>query len=510
MEKITTSKKSKLLSPSIGGSLLIGKGNSLENEIIKKTKIEIEESGRLTIVFSCRQHYEYTKDSQPFLIGMLVSVEGLPEEHDVMYYRILGEKQGSRLFFNWKKDKEEAEKKRRNEKEAKLSAEKDERELESARLLKGEEFANRLKEERKNKNKNVKKSRGIMLYAPNAVAFMGSSMTRIQNLVLNRVIKALQPYITKAIENKVRGVEERIMPPEGHIDVQFPLSELSCKSEYDKVEKEVLELKNTYIAYNYSDEEGVFRKYLNLFESVDVPIVSKSKMVEVRTTMGLTELLCNPFLSEGIEEKDKDMIINGFFSYQNNVLVYVRSRITQRVYLWLSSFKNTNNNKVVFSVAKIRSMLSLEEKYGNWSDFKKRILDDTQRELDENSYRFDLSFNYTPKYHGGTTGFPDEIEFEIIDNRETERYNTFKKEIEGIYDYFEKNSLSGNQSDKLTVLIDSDTLPYAKEEIRRIKEAIGQGPVRNKAAFIYKTFKSNMEKHIKNKQKKKSENIQSL
>ena len=132
-----------------------------------------------------------------------------------------------------------------------------------------------------------------------------------------------------------------------------------------------------------------------------------------------------------------------------------------------------------------------------------RILEDTKRELDENSYRFDLSFRYTPKYSGtATTGFPNEIEFEIIDNREKEIYQTFKNEIEGIYSFFENKSLSRLQADKLILFIDSDTLTYAKDEIKRIEEALSQGTVRNEAAFIYKTFHSNMEKYVKSKKKK--------
>lgn len=486
------------LYPKRHSSLLLNSKEPLVNEIMGTVKIEKDENSRLTVVFDQKKHYDYVKSNSTAIIGIIQCFDELPDNYDIMYYRVPGKKDD--ILFNWKADKEKAEKQRRDKEEAESMEREREREIKSARVLKGADFAEKIAEEKKKTDKKHKKGKSIMLYAPNSLAFMHSELTRLQTLVLHRVIKTLQPYIKQAIDNHRNGIDEIIEPEHGYVDVQFPLSELAFKSEYEKVEAEILQLKDTYLKYDYNSEDGLFRKFVNVFESVDVPLVGKSKMVTVRTTFGITKMLCNPFLPE---YENASAITRGFFSYQSNVLDYVRSRITQRIYLWLSSFKNSASKKVSFTIKHIRAMLSLEGKYDNWYNFKMRILEDTKRELDENSYRFDLSFRYTPKYSGtATTGFPNEIEFEIIDNREKEIYQTFKNEIEGIYSFFENKSLSKLQADKLILFIDSDTLTYAKDEIKRIEEVLSQGTVRNEAAFIYKTFHSNMEKYVKSKKKK--------
>lgn len=83
------------------------------------------------------------------------------------------------------------------------------------------------------------------------------------------------------------------------------------------------------------------------------------------------------------------------------VAIALKSTFSQRFYELCSQYRNAGF--FFYTVEKLREMFMLEKKYKRGCDFKRRVLDDPQKELRElyNAGQCDLYFEFEPKSYKG-------------------------------------------------------------------------------------------------------------
>lgn len=472
-------------------SITVYTSNETEARILESAKI-VRENEDYILCLTDENAVDYVlKAPKIFFVSQLIgSFDSMPKVSK-MFVRMDGSDTKKLLF-----DYEEAERKHREkiekEDEKERKEKREAREAESARILKGEDFVNLLSKKGDKRKKRESKINPIVLYAPNTLPSMSKKLTRIQKIVLSRVVTELQPYVRKAITNHHNeGKDTIIMPESGQVEISVPLSDFTDRNHYKKIQKEIEELASTQIILEVEDEEGSGYEIVNVLESAFVPMEGNRKVIKCTTTRKITYLLCNPFLPEE-KYKNIEEVQRGFYSFSGSVIELVSSKITQDIYMLLSRKKNIGKEFII-TPESLKERLDLQDKYTRWSMFKKRILDEPMNELEENSYRFDISFSYTPIYENrkSDTGYPDKIRFKIIDNREREEYMKFKKELESLQNKLCSLGITQDQANNLLKPIDNKNLQYAKSSLEKVIKMSEN--LKNPPAFIYKKFYSAIE-----------------
>ena len=94
-------------------------------------------------------------------------------------------------------------------------------------------------------------------------------------------------------------------------------------------------------------------------------------------------------------------LAQNFTSYSMTVAIALKSTFSQRFYELCCQYRNAGF--FFYTVEKLREMFMLEKKYKRGCDFKRRVLDDPQKELWElyNAGQCDLYFEFEPKSYKG-------------------------------------------------------------------------------------------------------------
>lgn len=452
--------------------------------------VEIKDSMDGTTI-ECRSREDYklvtsTLKDNSFRCGTaLVIMEKVTGHQTDRLFTLYGEE--STLIF----DREESMRKVMESEEEKIRKEKlDKQEKEEEKRRELLEKQDMFLEIKPKPQTGKKKSRIVTaVLEPNAAAFFRGEMSRIQNIILHKTIMHFQPYIKEAISNEKAGISKIVGPK--NLDIQIPFNEIvDSSNQYDKLRHEVEDLMNIKLEFDVTDGQNRERQIINLFEKSTIPLTSHKSYVQFKTTESITRILCNPFLPK---EHYTNQISRGYSTYMSNVLEYANQN-TQRIYLWLSAFRNSENGKVIFPVEQIRKWLCLENKYQKWGDFKKRILENTKQELDENAYRFDLTFTYLPLYRGDSLrGMPDDIEFTIIDNRQREEFINYRTKAEKIRTTMLSLGMSQNTADNLLKLANINNVDGLVETVERI--ATLRNSVNNPASFANKKITEYLKNH---------------
>jgi len=406
------------------------------------------------------------------------------------YHRTEG---GARsLYYDYKKQKEEQARREREEQERREREEQERRERERRETFQAQDVYKELKP--KGSTRKPKKGKVMKVLAPNTYAFLHGNLTRTQNIVMHKIINAFQPYIKKAIQNHELGIEGAELPEGGTMQIDFPLSDLSSRSEYKEVEQEIRQLMDLTLEFEVTEETGRQKLYINVFDSIKVPLEENRKVVKCKTAQTITKILCNPFLPE---ERYTNRIARGFFNYQSNV-IELTNKNTQRIYLWLSSFKDAEQGSAVFSLSQIRDMLNIADQYSTWGNFKRVVLDGAKEELDRNAYRFDLTFTYNLIYNDRrSAGFPDAIRFNIIDNSKTEAYLKFRAAVERLTNTMMAVGVNQQQVEQCIKLIDNRNIKEALGVLDKIKNLLVS--VDNPPAFMYKRLYTFLQEEVRNR-----------
>ena len=92
-----------------------------------------------------------------------------------------------------------------------------------------------------------------------------------------------------------------------------------------------------------------------------------------------------------------------FTTYDLTVAIALKSVYTQRMYEICSQYKNRPNKSFFIRVDELRNIMMLEKKYTNGSDFKRRVIDSSQKELKElfDRGQCDLFFDFNEKEKDG-------------------------------------------------------------------------------------------------------------
>ena len=224
------------------------------------------------------------------------------------------------------------------------------------------------------------------------------------------------------------------------------------------------------------------------------------------------KLIFVPKLKPYLLQLKKDFTILQLADYKN-----LHTSTAIRIYEILSSYYGRNQKVVTVEVEELKEMLGLKGKYDRFEAFRRRILDDAQKRLLDNT---DYSFTYAVKKKGRT---PHSIEFSINSNKpkaiQRERQ---PQEVEAV-EFAEVENVANVAHEKLfeelhpivkgwgvgvsafMKLIEGNPEEKIRAGIKTTKQAEQVGKVENLAGFFVKAVKEGYTTASEAKGKKQTE-----
>jgi len=176
-------------------------------------------------------------------------------------------------------------------------------------------------------------------------------------------------YCTSLIRPEDKDLAKYTIP----IKDFFEDCNLSGYSGYSQIKNELKDFKSSFIEISSEEEEGAFT-FVNIFASVGyVP------------NRGVVEVCFNPQLKPYLIS-----IQGNFTQYDIKQTLAMSSVNSIRIFELLKQYENFGKRRI--NLEDLRTILNLEGKYSTWSGFKKRVLEQAQKECEEHT---DLNFTYT-------------------------------------------------------------------------------------------------------------------
>lgn len=151
----------------------------------------------------------------------------------------------------------------------------------------------------------------------------------------------------------------------------------------------------------------------------------------------------------------------------------------------------------------LRKYLRLQNKYGRYCEFKKRVLTPVQEELKEKSATnsSDFSFDYTEEYAPGVrrTGEPLYLNFKInvsstfVDNHEQE---LLKSQQRYIYDILRSKSLllQEEKASEISSMVTLENYQRISMRIQSVNEKfMEKNDIKDKRSYLYKSLINEIE-----------------
>ncbi|WP_460640201.1 replication initiation protein [Larkinella harenae] len=159
----------------------------------------------------------------------------------------------------------------------------------------------------------------------------------------------------------------------------------------------------------YPDSEVGGKTYSQVKKAV-MRLVSRSITVETKDARGVREVVSNPLMATCRYKEGTGFVIAQFNNFvkpyllelkgdftraQELTLIGFRSFYSFRVY-WLLKLSAFNKDIIEMELTPMKQMLNLVDRYANFADFKRFVLDVAQQEIAFT----DMAFEYTPQKVG--------------------------------------------------------------------------------------------------------------
>ncbi|MFD1141103.1 replication initiation protein [Larkinella insperata] len=159
----------------------------------------------------------------------------------------------------------------------------------------------------------------------------------------------------------------------------------------------------------YPDSEVGGKTYSQVKKAV-MRLVSRSITIETKDARGVREVVSNPLMATCRYKEGTGFVIAQFNNFvkpyllelkgdftraQELTLIGFRSFYSFRVY-WLLKLSAYNKDIIVMELTPMKQMLNLVDRYANFADFKRFVLDVAQQEIAST----DMAFEYTTKKEG--------------------------------------------------------------------------------------------------------------
>ena len=264
--------------------------------------------------------------------------------------------------------------------------------------------------------------------------------------------------------------------------------------------QKLLERKISFIAYE--DGKKMF---------IDTHLVMAVKRLAEPTKEDNTffSVMLHPALKPYLLQLKED-----FSQFQLSEYKALHTHTAIRIYEILKSWHGRGKSKVTFEVEEFKEMLGLKGKYGHFGGFKKKVLDEAQRRLTENT---DYSFTYHVVKQGKA---PHSIVFEISKNKPTiakkkaEPIEAEAVEVETVTNETHENLFEelqpivkgwGMGNLALMKLIEGNPEERIRAGIRMTQEAEKGGKVPNLAGYFTQAVREGYTSTTEAKAKKQTE-----
>lgn len=248
------------------------------------------------------------------------------------------------------------------------------------------------------------------LLQPIAVTMMRHDYSLIQIRILVSIVEHMQEKLHEVLNKRL--MEPTIFAPtelanDGRLEVRIYFKGLVDPNHYPQLRESLKLLASVPVEIPYKTPEG--RNYLKVTNLCDVYIPTDTGIYEKYAILKLDPLVAERIVNLNL----------GYHRLGKEIVFTCKNRYTQRIYMFIESWikKGAMTGRAVIKTLDFRKMLRLENSYGKFSDFCRRVLDPAKEELQsmaENGF-CDCYFDYDKKYdHGQRGGEPDELIFNIF------------------------------------------------------------------------------------------------
>jgi hypothetical protein len=248
------------------------------------------------------------------------------------------------------------------------------------------------------------------LLQPIAVTMMRHDYSLIQIRILVSIVEHMQEKLHEVLNKRL--MEPTIFAPtelanDGRLEVRIYFKGLVDPNHYPQLRESLKFLASVPVEIPYKTPEG--RNYLKVTNLCDVYIPTDTGIYEKYAILKLDPLVAERIVNLNL----------GYHRLGKEIVFTCKNRYTQRIYMFIESWikKGAMTGRAVIKTLDFRKMLRLENSYGKFSDFCRRVLDPAKEELQsmaENGF-CDCYFDYDKKYdHGQRGGEPDELIFNIF------------------------------------------------------------------------------------------------
>ncbi len=179
-------------------------------------------------------------------------------------------------------------------------------------------------------------------------------------------------------------------------------------------------------------------------------------------------------------------LAQGYTSYSLDYALSLKSIYSQRIFEFLSRFKDTG--VWVVTLEELRYMLSLENKYQNYGTFKERVLDTAQKELYDKT---NINFTYQEIKKVRKVYQLKFIIDSVLKNEEKKQYYENEVGIEEIKERLGKYDLRDWQIKKI---LDDVPLKVINQTIYSISIRKANGELKNTGGYTWKLFSTMLKK----------------
>lgn len=264
---------------------------------------------------------------------------------------------------------------------------------------------------------------------PNKVTYASYDYTLIQQKVLTYIIYYLQQSINEQVKNKINVSQLDLFKNTDKIQIPLILRDFATHGNYKHVIDSVKLMASTLIKFpEKRDKNGI--TYYNeghLISNILTPKVSYKKEIIVLIDKDVATDILN--------------VERGFTRFAFEISFNTKNKYTGRIYQIICRWRDTGGFRMKYS--ELRDTLGIDDnKYKDWSDFKKRVIKDVQLELNE---RADVWFEV--EMEKGEDG--QYLNFKVITS---ELMSVYKKQKEQILTIL-KVHLGYNESDYKSISI---------------------------------------------------------
>ncbi len=258
---------------------------------------------------------------------------------------------------------------------------------------------------------------------PNRVTNAKYDYTLLQQKVLSYIMKELQGHIQFQLANKVSYQQLALFSEDNKVEIKIVLKDIAKHhQDYDTIIDSIRDIRTVEINFPVKDQAGKrFIKYTSLLSDVIVP-EDRKHVKEVFVTL------------EKSVAKELLNIQEGHTKYVYEIISKSTCKYTPKVYTYICRWRDKGGVKILYS--EFREMLGIApDKYKEWKDFKKRVINEVQAELTEKAdvwFEVELEKTNQERY----------LAFKIITSEDLQMLNTKRDAVMELlrhHFYFKEN-----------------------------------------------------------------------